>query len=195
MTTRRAPVTPTAEPGRTVAVEVLVCGSPDRGDDGAAIAAAALLDKQADDNVRIRVVGSLDIDHLLAVPADAGVVIVDAAVGIRAGRIVELPLTGLIGREDGPRPRSSHALAFPEVIGLADFIRGRPLCGRVVVIGGASFGFGEPFSRPVASALPALATAVLDAVEDVRAAAITAGTSSSLKSPSGAVHGAGRQTA
>jgi len=181
MTTRRAPVMPTAEPGRTVAVEVLVCGSPDRGDDGAAIAAAALIGRHADDNVRIRVVGSLDI--------------VDAAVGIRAGRIVELPLTGLIGRDDGPRPRSSHALAFPEVIGLADFIRGRPLCGRVVVIGGASFGFGEPFSRPVASALPALATAVLDAVEDVRAAAITAGTSSSPKSPSGAVHGAGRQTA
>ena len=111
----------------------------------------------------------LDIDDLLAVPPDAGVVIVDTAIGIRAGRIVELPLTGLIGRDDGPHPRSSHALAFPEVVGLADFMRGRPLGGRVVVIGGASFGLGEPFSRAVAAALPALATAILDAVEDVAA--------------------------
>ena len=117
MTTGRspgAPAAPEAQPGRTVPVEVLVCGSPDRGDDGAAIAAAALIGEHADD-VRIQVVGSLDIDHLLAIPLDAGVVIVDAAVGIRAGRIVELPITGLIGREDRPRPRSSHALAFPEV--------------------------------------------------------------------------------
>ncbi len=176
MTTRRSPGSPAAERAPRLAVEVLVCGSLDRGDDGAAIAAAALIGQHAGDDIRIRIVGSLDIDDLLAVPVTAGVVIVDAAVGIRAGRIVELPLTGLIGREDGPRPRSSHALAFPEVIGLADFIRGRPLCGRVVVIGGSSFGFGDTFSRPVAAALPALATAVLDAVEDVRSAADAAGT-------------------
>lgn len=174
MTPRRAPVMPTPEPGRTVAVEVLVCGSPDRGDDGAAIAAAALIGPHAGDDILIRVVGSLDIDDLLVVPVDTGVVIVDAGVGIRAGRIVELALTGLIGRDGGPRPRSSHALAFPDVISLADFIRGRPLCGRVVVIGGASFGFGAPFSRPVAAALPALAMAILDAVDDVRSAAISA---------------------
>ena len=44
-------------------------------------------------------------------------------------RIVELPLTGLIGREDGPRPRSSHALAFPEVIG-ARRVHPRPAAVR-----------------------------------------------------------------
>lgn len=150
-----------------IAVEVLVCGAPDRGDDGAPIAAAALIGDRAATNVRIRIVGQLDIDDLLAVPATAGVVIVDAAIGLRGGRIVELPLTGLIGREDGPRPRSSHALAFPEVVGLAEFIRGRPMCGRVVVIGGSSFGLGEALSPAVAAALPALTTAVLDAVDDV----------------------------
>jgi hydrogenase maturation protease len=192
MTTKHAPGTSSAAPDARVAVEVLVCGSPDRGDDGAAIAAAALIGQHAADNVVIRVVGSLDIDHLLAIPADAGVVIVDCAVGIRAGRIVELPLTGLIGRDDGPRPRSSHALAFPEVIGLAEFIRGRPLCGRVVVVGGSAFGFGDPFSRPVAAALPALATAVLDAVEDVRSAVIAGATPGT---PIGAARGAGRQSA
>jgi hydrogenase maturation protease len=174
MTTVRATGSPTAGHQPTTVVEVLVCGTPDRSDDGAAIAAATLIGQHAAAGVRIRVVGSLDIDDLLAVPPAAGVVIVDAAVGIRAGRIVELPLTGLIGRDDGPRPRSSHALAFPEVVALASFIRGRPLSGRVVVIGGSSFGFGAPFSRPVAAALPALATAILDAVEDVRSTVATA---------------------
>ena len=68
---------------RAVAVEVLVCGSPDRGDDSAPIAAAALLRDRLPINVRLRIVGQLDIDDLLRVPAGAGAVIVDAAKGIR----------------------------------------------------------------------------------------------------------------
>ena len=151
-------------------VEVLVCGAPDRGDDGAAIAAAALIGQHAAADVRVQVVGQLDIDDLLAVPAGAGVVIVDTAIGIHAGHILTLPLSGLIGREDGLHPRSSHALAFPEVVALAEFMRGRPFYGRVVVIGGCSFGLGAPYSRAVATALPALRTAILDAVEEVRSA-------------------------
>jgi hydrogenase maturation protease len=187
--TRRDPLRPAAAMvGHTTTVEVLVCGSTDRGDDGAAIAAAALIDQHVRDGIRIQVVGSLDIDHLLAIPRDAGVVIVDAAVGIPAGTIAELPLTGLIGRDSGPRPRSSHALAFPETISLADFIRGRPLCGRVVVIGGASFEFGAPFSRPVVAALPALVQAIIDAVDDVRSALTSAPDSDSRSG----VQGAGR---
>ena len=150
------------------AVEILVCGTPDRGDDGAPIAAATLIGQHAVGDVRIRIVGHLDIDDLLAIPADAGVVIADTAVGLHAGRITTLQLSGLIGREDGLHPRSSHALAFPEVVALAEFMRGRPLCGRVVVIGGCSFGLGEPFSRAVAAALPAFQVAILDAVEEVR---------------------------
>lgn len=179
--TRRAPATRAWRAGtsarRAVTVEVLVCGAPDRGDDGAAIAAMPFLGDRVADDVQVRVIGELDIDDLLAIPTDAGVVIVDAAIGLRAGRIMELALGGLIGREDGPRPRSSHALAFPEVVGLADFMRGRPLHGRVVVIGGSAFGLGANLSGPVAAALPTLATAVLDAVDDVRAEVrTTAGT-------------------
>jgi len=149
----------------SVAVEVLVCGSPDRGDDGAPMAAAALLRDGLPKDVRIQVVGQLDIDHLLAVPAGARVVIVDAAVGVRPGQIVELPLTGLVGREDRLRPRSSHALMFPEVIGLAELIRGRPVQGRIVVIGGMAFGLGAAFSPRVAKAIPALVGAIREAVE------------------------------
>ena len=113
----------------------------------------------------MRTVGQLDIDDLLAVPEGARVIIVDAATGIQPGEIVELPLDGLVEREDGLRPRSSHALGFPEVIGLATLIRGRPLAGRIVAIGGQRFGLGAALSDRVARAIPALARAVSDAVE------------------------------
>lgn len=149
---------------RAVAVEVLVCGSPDRGDDGAPIAAAALLRDRLPIDVRLRIVGQLDVDDLLRVPTGACVVIIDAAKGIRPGRIIELPLDGLLTRQDRLRARSSHALAIPEVIGVADLIRGHPLRGRIVVIGGAEFGLGAPLSDHVAEAVPALAAAVLVAI-------------------------------
>ena len=151
----------------SVAVEVLVCGSPDRGDDGAPTAAAAVLRDHTPDDVRIHIVGHLDIDDLLAVPTGARVVVVDTAVGIRPGHILELPLTGLVGREDGLRPRSSHALAFPDVIGLAELIQGRPVQGRIVAIGGMAFGLGATLSPRVARAIPALVAAVRDAMDRV----------------------------
>ena len=146
-----------------VEVEILVCGSSDRGDDGAPIVAIGLLG-HLPDGVRARSVGQLDIDDLLAVPADARVVIVDAAVGIPAGSVVELPLTGFIARADQLRPRSSHSLAFPEVIGLAELMRGHPLRGEIVAIGGAQFGLGAPLSRPVADALPRLVDTIREAM-------------------------------
>lgn len=148
--------------------DVLVCGSIDRGDDGAPILAGRLLRDRLDPAVRIRIVGQLDIDHLLAVPAGAGVVIADAATGLRRGQIVELPLGGLIARDDDLRPRSSHALEFREVIGLADMIRGHPLNGRIVAIGGGRFALGAELSPRVARALPAFVDAIVAAVRQVR---------------------------
>jgi hydrogenase maturation protease len=153
---------------QTVVVEVLVCGSPDRGDDGAPLAAAAVLRQDLSNDVRVRTVGQLDIDDLLAVSADARVVIVDAAVGIRPGQIVELPLNGLREREDRLRPRSSHALAFPEVIELAEVMRGRPMRGLIVAMGGQAFGLGAALSPRVAEAIPALVAAIRDAIQRVR---------------------------
>jgi hydrogenase maturation protease len=153
---------------QTVAVEVLVCGSPDRGDDGAPLAAAEVLRQELPDDVRVRIVGQLDIDDLLAIWTDARVVIVDAAVGIRPGQIVELPLAGFVGREDRLRPRSSHALAFPEVLGLAEVMRGRPLRGLIVAMGGRDFGLGAAFSPRVARAVPTFAAAIGDAIRRVR---------------------------
>jgi hydrogenase maturation protease len=155
--------------GQPVAVEILICGSRDRGDDGAPIAAAALISEDLPTNVRVRIVGQLDIDHLLAIPTAAPVVIVDAAVGIPPGEIVELPVTGFVGRKDGMRPRSSHALSLPEVVGLAELIRGRPVEGRIVAIGGVHFGLGETLSERVSTAVPALTAAIRHAIERVRA--------------------------
>jgi hydrogenase maturation protease len=113
-------------------------------------------------------VGQLGVDDLLAIPPAAGVVIVDAATGIDPGAIVQLALDGLIRRRGGIRPRSSHSLGLPEVVGLAEMIRGRPLSGRIVAIGGAEFGLGEPFSPPVAAALALLSDAIIEAVGQVR---------------------------
>jgi hydrogenase maturation protease len=126
-----------------------------------------LLEPSPDAKVRITQIGQLDVDDLLGVPQGSGVVIVDAATGIDPGAILELPLRALVGMEDTVQPRSTHALAMPEVIGLADMLRGRPLIGRIVVIGARRFTLGRPLTRRVAAALPALARAVGTAVEQV----------------------------
>ena len=174
--TVRAPVRPdlaASGPGRDQAglslVDVLVCGSPDRGDDGAALAALARLVATLPADVRVRVVGRLEVDDLLAVPAHAGVVIVDTVTGVDPGRIVRMPLRSLVGRESGLRLRSSNALAVPEVIGLADMIRRRPLVGVVVAVGGLEFGLGDAFSWPVSTALRAFGEAIVGAIDRVRA--------------------------
>ena len=149
-------------------VEVLACGAPDRGDDGAGVIAVGRLADALPDDVRTRIVGQLDIDDLLAVPAGAGAVVVDTVVGVDPGWIVEIPFSGLAGRDAGIRPRSSHALSIPETVAVASIIRGRPLSGIVVGIGGVDFGLGEALSWPVASAMDAFVLAIADAVRRVR---------------------------
>ena len=126
------------------------------------------LREQLPTDVTLRAVGMLDVDDLLSVPSGAGVVVVDAATGIDPGAIVDMALNGLIGRSDGVHPRSSHALTLPEVVGLAEMLRGRPLCGRIVAIGGAHFGLGSTFSRPVNASLDPLSEAIVSAVASVR---------------------------
>jgi hydrogenase maturation protease len=155
---------PTHEP--TPSVDVLVCGSIDRGDDGAPLAASELLEAEGPANARIRRVGHVDVDDLLSIAPGAGVVIVDAATGVDPGTVMELPLRGLLG-DGSVRARSSHALAMPEVIGLADMLRGRPLVGRIVVIGARRFSLGRPLTRRVSAALPTLVHAIHIAIGHV----------------------------
>jgi hydrogenase maturation protease len=160
------PVRGVAEPRAAPTIDVLVCGSIDRGDDGAPFAACDLLEADRPTNARIRRVGQLDVDDLLSIPPGAGVVIVDAATGIDPGVVLELPLRGFLG-EVSIKPRSSHALAMPEVIGLADMLRGRPLTGLIVVIGARRFTLGRPLTRRVAAAVPELSRAIRIAVERI----------------------------
>jgi Ni,Fe-hydrogenase maturation factor len=157
---------------RPTLVEVLACGDPSRGDDGAPVAAITELGDDLPSDVTIRLVGDLDIDDLLAVPPGAGAVVVDTATGVEPGWVVEIPFIALAGRSSGIRARSSDALARPETVGLASMIRGRPLVGVHVAIGGASFGLGDSLSWPVAAGLCSFRVAIVDAIERVRAQVI-----------------------
>jgi hydrogenase maturation protease len=148
-------------------VEVLVCGAEDRGDDAAGLVAARYLAKQLPSGVRIRAVGHLDVLDLLDLPGRVRVVIVDAATGIAPGSIVDLPIDEL-HRLRTCRPRSSHALAGTDVIGLAALLRRETITGRIVAIGGAEFGIGAGLSPRVAAAIPGLVASILEAVETVR---------------------------
>ena len=153
---------------RHVSVTVLACGSVDRGDDGVAPEACRRLRSRLPRDAVVRVVGQLDVDDLLAIPDGSAIVVVDAARGLRPGAIRSIPLDGLLASPGLIRPRSSHALAMPELIGLADMIRGNPLRGRIVVIGGRDFGLGAPLSERVASRLGDFEAAILTAATDLR---------------------------
>ena len=156
-------------------VEVLACGTADGRDDGAPIAALASLESELPPDVTVRLVGKLDIDDLLTVPVGAGAVVVDTVTGVDPGWVVEIPFTGLVGRESGICARSSVALARPETVGLASMIRGRPLTGVIVAIGGLTFGAGEALSWPVATGLCTFRLAIVDAIDRVRAHALASG--------------------
>ena len=155
-------------------VEVLVCGDPGRGDDGASRAALAEIEPDLPADVTVRLVGQLDIDDLLAVPSGAGAVVVDTATGIDPGWVVEIPFIGFAGRESGIRARSSDSLSRPETVGVASMIRGRPLVGVLVAIGGSSFGLGDAMSWPVVAGLCSFRVAITDAIARVRAQVIDA---------------------
>ena len=149
-------------------VEVLACGDPDRGDDGASLAALAELEAELPSDVTVRLVGQLDIDDLLAIPTGAGAVVVDTATGVDPGWVVEIPFIGFAGRESGIRARSSDALARPETVGLASMIRGTsPDRGarrdrRGVVRP------GRPAQLARGSGLCSFRVAIIDAIDRVR---------------------------
>jgi len=156
-------------------VDVLVCGNADRGDDGAPVAAADLLDWLLASPAHVRIVGDLDVTHLCSIPDEDGVVIVDAATGLEPGAIATLLLEDA-GRPGGRvQPRSSHALPIPEVVAIANTLRRCPLRGRIVAIGGARFSLGEPLSDPVARAIPELVLDVWRAVAALHADGSAAG--------------------
>lgn len=163
----------------TRAVRLLVCGSADRGDDGAALSAVAGLLSGLPPHLlsvmEVRRCEQLDLEDLLDLPNTAACVITDAVVGLAPGDVVSIPLAELSQRDAaaGPVPRSSHVLPIGQLVAIAEIMRDHPLEGRFVGIGGRSFGFGRGIGRPVRAALPAYRSAIESALID---AAATVGT-------------------
>jgi len=147
-------------------VRLLVCGAADRGDDGAALSAVACLLPAMPGHllsaIDVRRCEQLQIEDLLDLHEDTSCVIVDAVVGVPPGEVVTLPLEAFPGadRQAGVTPRSSHTLPMGQLIELAAILRGRPVRGAFVGLGGRSFGYGRGLGRTVRAALPEFRAAI-----------------------------------
>jgi hydrogenase maturation protease len=148
-------------------LRVLVCGSADRGDDGAALSAIAHvlpeLGPETCQRLEVRRCPQLDATDLIDVRPGEACLILDTVVGVEPGRVVQLPLAALAQR-GALAPRSSHALPIQQVVGLAEVVRESLPPGLFVGIGGKWFGFGETRSRALREAMPAFESAVLAAI-------------------------------
>jgi len=153
---------------RPPSVRLLVCGSADRGDDGAPLSAAArllpLLETEVREGLEVRRCPQLDVNDIVDVAAGEACVIVDTVIGVEPGSIVTLSLAELAARAGGVTPRSSHALPIDQVLGIAEALRGSLPPGAFVGIGGLWFGFGSMQSRVVRAAPPALQDAIRAAI-------------------------------
>jgi hydrogenase maturation protease len=149
---------------------VLVCGERLRGDDAAAVLAAAMLPVDALALADVTEVGLLSVEALLDVPDGVAVIVADTAIGIATGEVVVLPLANVARLTgSGAALASSHSLPPDQVLALAEALRGSLPRGVLVGIGGAEFGFGEGLSAPVAAGLPAFVTAMADEIRRLAA--------------------------
>jgi hydrogenase maturation protease len=148
-------------------LRVLVCGSADRGDDGAALSAIAhvlpQLEPEIGQRLEVRRCQQLDSMDLIDVRPGEACLVLDTVVGVEAGKVVEMSLEALI--DDGAvSPRSSHALPIQQVAGIAQAVRGSLPHGLFVGIGGKWFGFGTTRSRALRDGMPAFEAAVRAAI-------------------------------
>ena len=156
-------------------LRVLVCGSADRGDDGAALSAIAhVLPQLGPDlgrRLEVRRCLQLDSTDLIDVRPDEACLVLDTVVGVEAGQVVEMPLEDLIG-DGAMSPRSSHALPIQQVAGIALAVRGSLPRGLFVGIGGKWFGYGTTRSRALRDGMPAFEQAVRAAITTLAGGAI-----------------------
>ena len=156
-------------------VVLLVCGNGDRGDDGAALEAVAGLlpglPPRLQAGLVVRRCDQLEMEDLIELPDEAACVIVDAALGLAPGTVVTIPLTDVPARDAaiGVAARSSHVLPIGQVVAIAELMRGRPIDGSLVAIGGAGFEFGPGLGRPIRTALPSFRAAIRAALVDAAA--------------------------
>jgi len=146
-------------------VRLLVCGTADRGDDGAALAAVAhllpTLPPELCERLEVRRCSQLDPSDFIDVEAGRACLVIDTTIGITPGATVTLPLSDLAAQPATIAPRSSHALPVDAVIRLAEVVRGSLPDGSFVGIGGKWFGYGPRFSRAVRAGLPEFEAAIL----------------------------------
>lgn len=151
-------------------IRVLVCGSADRGDDGAALCAVAhvlpLLQPDLRQRVEVRRCPQLDAADLIDVADGEACLVLDTVVGVEPGATVRIPLDELTRLEDAA-PRSSHALPITQVLGIAEAIRGQLPRGLLVGIGGKWFGFGETRSRALREGMPAFELLIEEAIQEL----------------------------
>jgi hydrogenase maturation protease len=158
-------------------LRVLVCGSADRGDDGAALSAIAhvlpSLDPAVSRRLEVRRCVQLDATDLIDVPPDEACLVLDTVVGVAAGQVVELSLDALV-RDGVVAPRSSHALPIQQVLGIAEAVRGGLPPGVFLGIGGKWFGFGPTRSRALRDGMPAFEQAIRAAITGLAGVAFVA---------------------
>jgi hydrogenase maturation protease len=140
---------------------VIACGEPERGDDGAALEAAAGLAPSIASRVRVRPVRQLSPEDLVDALKAGPVLLLDAVRGVPPGSVVELPLGDL---RDRPPDWSAttHVLPIASVVRLAAAL-GAPLeRGWFIGIGGRRFELGQGLSEPVRAAMPRYVALVED---------------------------------
>jgi hydrogenase maturation protease len=155
-------------------VRLLVCGSVDRADDGAAIWAVANLPSSASaeqSGIDVHRCGHLDIEDLMGTPSGSSMLIVDAAVGIHPGQVITLSFDELVRRTSSAAPRSSHSLPIDQVIGVARQLSEAPIDGLFVGIGAADVTHGGPLSSPVREGMAAFLVAIEQALQRLQATA------------------------
>jgi len=158
---------------RAPELRILVCGTADRGDDGAALAAISHVLPELPDALRcrleIRRCRQLDVTDLIDIGPGEAVIVVDTVVGVAPGQVTTIPLEQLARHPSGVAPRSSHALSIDDALVIAEVVRGSLPSGVFVGIGGKWFGYGERYSRAVRAGLPDFATAIRAAIEELLA--------------------------
>lgn len=153
-------------------IRLLVCGSADRGDDGAALSAVAGLLSGLPPNLLalldVRRCEQLRLADLLEVPTSTACLIADTVTGVQVGEILAMPLAALPHGATAPVviARSTHEVPIGELVATAQEMREASLVGSFVGIGGRSFGFGRTLGRVVRSRLPAYRSAIETALID-----------------------------
>ena len=152
-------------------LRILVCGTADRGDDGAALVAISHVLPGLPEAIRrrleIRRCPQLDVTDVMDIGDGIACVVVDTVIGIEPGEVVTMGLAELARRPGGVAPRSSHALSVDDALLIAEACRGSLPAGTFVGIGGKWFGYGERFSRAVKAGIPAFSSAIQRSIEEL----------------------------